>query len=422
MTPPVPSLLGALDVGNHRVLALIGERDEQAKLMIRGVGVATSAGMQNGQVVRLMPVVEAIRKAVEEAEYMAGATLESVYAATSGPFVTGRMTSASVALGPPEREVRPRDVEQAHLAVQWQALPPNHMVLNVLAHSYGLDGQEGLVDPVEMVGQKLSLEAYVLACQRQPILALERAINKAGLRVREFLFAPVAAALACLTPDERRLGSLLVDLGFATTGYVAVVGERVVAAGCLPLGSGKVNDDLVYRFQTTTQGAEDAKLRAGTMLVSEIDPEETVTVPSIDGRGHYLISRRDMNATIRLRMQEIFEIVTAQVLRECPSGMPSTGVVLVGGGSHLEGIAALAEEVFGRRCRLGDLEDVEDATNLLQASELPSRSAAVAVGLLRYAAQSWMPTVAPATRPRAGSSNWLLTKLLGLFSRKGVTR
>ncbi|NWG01170.1 MAG: cell division protein FtsA [Thermoanaerobaculaceae bacterium] len=422
MTPPVSSILGALDVGNHRVLALLAERDEHAKLVIRGVGTAASAGLQNGQVVQLQPLVAAIRKAVEEAEYMAGVTLESVYASTAGTFVTGRMTSATVALGPPEREVRSRDLEQAHLAVQWQALPPNHMVLNVLTHSYGLDGQEGLVDPIEMVGQKLSLEAYVLACQKQPVLALERAINKAGLRVKEFLFAPVAAALACLTPDERRLGSLLVDIGFANTCYAAVVGERVVAAGCLPLGSGKVNTDLVYCFHTTTQGAEEAKVQAGTVLLSEIDPEETVTVPSIDGRGHYLIPRREMNTIIRLRMHEIFEIVTKQVIRDCPSGMPSAGVVLVGGGSHLDGVAALAEEVFGTRCRLGEPEDVEDATQLLQNSELPARSAAVAVGLLTYAAHSWMPTVAPAARLQAGKSNWLLNKVRKVLSRKGVTR
>ncbi len=419
MTPP--SLYGALDVGNHRVLALIAEVNERAELLIRGVGVAPSAGMRNGQVVQLKPVVAAIRTAVEEAELMAKTPIESVWAATAGTFVSGRLTRATVPLGPREREVTARDLEQLHQAVQRQPLPPAHMVLNVMTHAYGLDDQEGLLDPLEMVGRQLSMDAYVLACQESPVRTLEKAINQAGLKVEEFLFTPVAAALATLTADERRLGSLVIDIGFGNTSYAAFAGDRLVAAGCFPIGGNKVNDDLVHRFHTTAAGAEKAKRQAGTMLLGEIDAEETVQLPTIDGRGHHIASRLDMNKIIRLRMLETFELVAADLLRQSSEDSTATGVVLVGGGSHLEGIAALAEEVFVKRCRLGEMEGVADTTQLLANSELPSRSSAAAVGLLAYASRARLPAM-PTVHVRAGRASMLSRMVRKLLAKKGVDR
>lgn len=418
--PPTSTILGALDVGNHKVLALIAELDERAELLIRGVGVAPSVGMRNGQVVQLKPVVAAIRAAVEEAELMAKVPLSRVYAATAGTFVSGRMTRAAITLGGREREVTQRDLEQLHEAAQRQPLPPGHMVLNVLSHSYGLDDQEGLLDPLEMVGRQLSMDAYVLACQESPVRTLEKAINEAGLEVEEFLFAPVAAALACLTGDERRLGSLVIDIGYGTTTYAALAGDRLLAAGCFPMGSNKINDDLVHRFQTTAVGAEKAKRESGTMLLTDVGVDETVSVPTIEGRGNHIISRLEMNRIIRLRMQETFELVAADVLRQIPDDSPTTGVVLVGGGTHLEAVAALAEEVFVRRSRLGEMEGVADATQLLESSELPSRSPAAAVGLLAYATRSQLPAATPVVRIRTDRPNWLSRLARRVIAKKGV--
>ena len=154
----------------------------------------------------------------------------------------------------------------------------------------------------------------------------------------------------------------------------------------------------MHRFQTTAAGAEKAKREAGTMLLADVGDEETISVPTIEGRGSHVISRRELCKTIRLRMQETFELIAADVLRQIPQDAPFTGVVLVGGGAHLEGLAALAEEVFVKRARLGELEGVADATHLLASSELPSRSPAVAVGLLVHARNLLLPSALPVVR------------------------
>jgi cell division protein FtsA len=408
-----PRLIAALDVGDHRVLALIAEIDARDQIVIRGVGLAPSGGMRSGQVVQMRPVVAAIKAAAEEAELMAKLPLERVYASAAGIFVSGRRTRATIAMGAREREVTLADLETLHDAVRRQPLPTGHTVLNVVSPTYALDDQDGIVDPQSMVGRQLAVDCYVLACQESPVRTLEKAINEAGLEVEEFLFAPVAAANATLTSDERRLGAVVIDIGFGNTGYAAYSADKLLAAGCFPMGSNKINDDLVHRFQTTTAGAETAKREAGTVLLTDVGDEETIAIPTIEGRGSHVVSRRELCKTIRIRMQETFELIAAEVWRQIPQDAPCTGVALSGGGGHMEGLAALAEEVFVKRARLGELEGVADATQLLASSELPTRSPAVAVGLLVHARNLLLPSALPVVREKRRKEG-----LLSRFSRK----
>lgn len=401
------SLLGALDVGNRRVLALIAELDDRRELVIRGVGMSPSAGMRHGQVVQLKPLVAAIRVAVEEAELMAKAPVSRVLAPVAGTFIIGKITRAAVTLGSREREVVRRDLEELVEAARRQPLPPGHSVLNVLTHAYSLDDQEGLLDPQEMIGRHLSMDAYVLVCQDGPLRTLEKAINAAGLEVEEFLFSPVPAALAVLSADERRLGAVVLDIGYGNTTYAAVAGDRVLAAGCFPIGSAKINDDLIHRFQTTWEAAEKAKCEAATCLYLEVDEEETLSLPSVHGRGMQVVPRRELCKVVRARIHETLELVANDILRQVPDGTPLRSVVLCGGGAHLDGLVSLAEEVFAARARLAELDSVADTTHLLASSELPPASAAVAVGLLAYARRAALPDAPPLVRPRAPRVGWL---------------
>jgi cell division protein FtsA len=414
-----PNIVAAVDVGNQRVLVLIAELDENRELVIRGVGMARSGGLRHGQVVQMSPVVEAIRGAAEEAELMAKVPLERVYASVAGTFLSGRTTRASVALGGREREVTVRDLEQLHDAVRRQPLPTGHTVLNVITDSYALDDQEGIVDPQQMVGHRLAVDAYVIACQETPVRTLEKAINAAGLEVEEFIFAPVAGSLATLTDDERHLGAVVVDIGYGCTGYAAFANDCLLAAGCFPLGSQKINDDLVHRFQTTADGAEQAKREAGTVLLAEVGEEETIAVPTIDGRASHVISRRELCQTIHFRMEETLGLVLSDITRQIPQESGFTGIVLTGGGAHMDGIVDLAEKVFFRRARLGELEGIADATQLLNTPELPARSPAVAVGLLAYGSRARVLAMAPLARFRKPGAGLLARLFRKVTTGKG---
>lgn len=414
------SMVASVDLGNHRVLVLIGELDEHRELVIRGVGLAQSAGVRTGQIVQMAPVVEAIRVAAEEAELMAKVPLERVYVSVAGTFLTGRMTRATISLGGRAREVSERDLEQLNDAVRRQPLPPGHTVLNVITHSYGLDDQEGIVDPQQMVGHQLGVDAYVIACQESPVRTVEKAINAAGLEVEEFLFAPVAAALATLTADERRLGAVVIDIGHGATSYAAFGSDRLLAAGCFPIGSQKINDDIVHRFQTTAEGAERAKREAGSVLLEEVGAEETISVPTIDGRASHVISRRELCQTIRFRLEETLGLVLADITHQVPHDVGFTGVVLTGGGAHMDGLVDLAERVFFRRARLGELEGVADATQLLNTPELPARSPAVGVGLLAYGTRAALPATAPLIKAKKRRTGKLVRLARKVFKPREV--
>lgn len=405
--PQAPGILAALDVGNHRILVLIGELGGGGELVIRGVGTAPSIGVKNGQIVQLKPVIAAIKAAVEEAEVMAKLPVEKVHVSVAGAFLGGRTTRAAIALGGREREVVWRDVDMLHDALRRQALPTGHIVLNVATPTYAVDDQDGVLDPVGMVGRHLQIDAYVIASQESPVRTLEKAVNEAGLVVEEFLFSPLAAAQATLTDDERRLGAILIDIGFANTTFAAYSGDKLLAAGCFPLGGNKLNDDLVHRFQTTTAAAERVKCDAGTVLLTDVGEDETLQVATIDGRSSHIIGRREMCKILRIRMQETFELIGAEVFRQIPPEAPCTGVVLSGGGAHLEGLVAVAEEVFGKRARLAETEGVADATHLLNTSEVPSRSSAVAIGLLVQARAAALEIGVPQPRLRRHRAGWI---------------
>lgn len=407
--------LGALDVGNRRVLALIAELDERRELLIRGVGVSPTSGLRQGQVVQLKPVVAAIRTAVEEAELMAKVPLSRVLASVAGPFIVGKATRTAVVLGSREREVALRDLEDLVDAARRQPSPPGHSVLNVLAHTYSLDDQDGILDPQEMVGRQLSMDSYVLICQDGPLRTLEKAINAAGLEVEEFLFSPVPAALATLTDDERRLGAVVLDVGHGGTSFAAVTGDRVVAAGSVSVGSARINDDLIHRFQTTWDGAEKAKCEAANCLYAEVDEDETLSLPSVHGRGTQVVARRELCKVVYLRVHEMVEYVANEILQQVPDGTNLRSVVLCGGGAHLHGLVAVAEDVFAARARLAELDGVADATHLLASSELPPASPAVAVGLLAHARRAALPDSPPLVRPRPTRANWL-QRLASRFS------
>ncbi len=417
-----PRLIAALDVGDHRVLALIAELDARDQIVIRGVGLAPSSGMRSGQVVQMKPVVAAIKAAAEEAELMAKLPVERVFASVAGIFVSGRLTRATISMGARERELTLADLETLHDAVRRQPLPTGHTVLNVLSPTYAIDDQDGILDPQAMVGRQLAVDCYVLACQESPVRTLEKAVNEAGLEVEEFLFTPVAASNATLTTDERRLGAVIIDIGYGNTGYAAYSADKLLAAGCFPIGSNKINDDLVHRFQTTATGAERAKREAGTVLLTDVGEEETISIPTIEGRGSHVVSRRELCKTIRVRMQETFELIAAEVWRQIPQDAPCTGVVLSGGGAHMEGLAALAEEVFVKRARLGELEGVADATHLLASSELPARSPAAAVGLLVHARNLLLPSALPVVRDKRHKEGLLSKISRKVFAKREVDR
>ncbi len=281
-----PRILAGLDVGNQRVLALVAELGEHDELVIRGVGVAPSAGMRAGQVVQMKPVVAAIKAAVEEAEFMAKLPVERVLASVAGTFVSGRMTRAAIMLGPREREVTAKDLTQLHAAAQRQPLPPGHTVLNVITHSYMLDDQDGVLDPQDMVGPPARRRRLRARLPGEPRPHAGEGDQRGRARRRG---VPLRAGGVGhghtdrgRTPPGRR--------SWSTSASATRPSPPSRPRSWSPPAASR---SPATRSTTTSctasrpprRGRRRSSCAAATMLLTDVGEEETLSVPTIDGRG-----------------------------------------------------------------------------------------------------------------------------------------
>ncbi|MGC8917096.1 MAG: cell division protein FtsA [Thermoanaerobaculum sp.] len=417
------AILSALDVGNSRVLALMAEATPHGEVTVRGAGVSPMGeGMQAGQVVGFASVVEHIKEAVQEAETAARMPMEHAWVSVAGSFVVGRHTVTSLPIASRPQPVTSRDLQRLWDAARWQNLPQGHTVLNVLPHDFALDDQEHLQNPEGMVGTRLSMNALVLSCKEGPLRTLEKAINDAGVAVEGFLFAPVAASLGVLTPEEKALGALVVDLGYGTTNFALWQHSHVVAAGSIPLGSQKITDDLVDQIHTTFAAAEEAKRHKITLLLDTVDEDEVVVFPTLSG-GTQKVSRRQASTVALARVSECLQMVGLHYTRQLTREVRLISVVLCGGGSHLDGVETVAARIFGCPARLGNPLAWQDATDCLTQPPFPVRSAACAVGLLHFASQTVQGRLGPASAAwqKPKKSFWQRLLGRGKVSRKEGT-
>jgi len=206
-----------LDVGTSKVAALVGEMVGGQNLDVVGLGVAESKGIRRGVVVNLEAAVDSIKKAIEEAELMAGVEIDSVYLGLSGPHIKGFNSRGVVAVAGKNREISREDVRRAIDAAKAVALPSGREILHVLPQDFVVDEQDGIADPVGMTGARLEVNVHIVTGNASSIQNLVACVNRAGVSVVDTVLEHLAASEAVLTPDEKDLGVTLVDIGGGTT-------------------------------------------------------------------------------------------------------------------------------------------------------------------------------------------------------------
>jgi len=343
-------LIAGIDVGTYKVGAVVAEFAD-GRLEVTGVGTAVSTGLRKGIVINIDATVEAIRRAVEEAELMAGCEVRNVIVSAGGTYLKGLNSHGVVPVR--SREVTRADVDRVIEAARAVALPTDREVLHLLPQEFIVDDQDGIRDPVGMMGVRLEAGVHIVTGGIGSGQNLIKCCNRAGLHVDELVGAPLACAEAVLAPEERELGVALLDIGAGTTSLLVVYGGAVRHSAVLPLGSGYVTSDLAAYLRTPFAEAEALKIRHGTASVVGSSPELAVEVPGIGGRTPQRLSVRALAEVIEPRVFETLRMARDEIARAGCSGLLTSGVVLTGGGSLLHGIADLAERVFRAPVRLG---------------------------------------------------------------------
>lgn len=374
------NLIVGLDIGTTKICAIVGEPSEDG-INIIGIGSHPSKGLRKGVVVNIESTVSAIKRAVEEAELMAGCDITTVNASITGSHIKGINSRGIVAIK--EREVRPTDLQRVIDAAQQVAIPVDREVLRVIPQEYIIDNQDGVRDPVGMSGVRLEAKVHIVTAAVSAAQNVIKCCNRAGLNVGEIILAPLATSESVLGQDEKELGVAVVDIGGGTTDIAIFANGSVMHTTVLPLGGNHLTNDVAVGLRTPANEAEKIKQRYGCVLTSLVSREETIEVPSVGGRNPRILSRQILSEILEPRMEEIFNLVRQEIARAGFEDRISAGIVLAGGCAILEGMPELAEQVFNLPVRRGMPRDVGGLTDVVRNSMY-----ATGVGLVQLAAKS----------------------------------
>ena len=343
-------LIVGLDIGTTKICAVVGEISDKS-VNIVGLGSHPSVGLRKGVVVNIEDTVESIRKAVEEAELMAGCEVTEVYAGIAGGHIKGFNSIGVIAIK--NKEVTQSDVDRVIDTARAVAIPMDREVIHIIPQEFIVDDEGGIRDPIGISGVRLEARVHMVTAAATSAHNIIKCANRAGLDVCDIVLEPIASSEAVLTPEERDLGVALVDFGGGTTDLAIFSGNSVRHTSVLALGGNNLTHDIAVGLRTPEMEAEIIKKRFGCALTSMISKDDVLEVPSAGTNRTRKISRRILGDILEPRVEEVFTLIQREMIRSGYEDLPVSGVVLTGGSSLLPGIPEVAEQVFNLPVRRG---------------------------------------------------------------------
>ena len=374
------SLVVGLDIGTSKVVAIVGQRTAEGKLEIIGLGSHPSRGLKKGVVINIDSTVQSIRRAVEEAELMAGCEVHSVYVGIAGSHVHGMNSQGVVAIR--DREVGDTDLERVIDAARAVPIPADQKIIHILPQEYAIDSQEGIREPLGMSGVRLEAKVHLVTCAVNAVQNIEKCVKRCGLAVEDVILEQLASSYAVLTEDEKELGVCLVDIGGGTTDIAIFTEGAIRHTAVIPIAGDQVTNDIAMALRTPTMHAEDIKIKYACALTQLSGPDEMIKVPSVGERPPRELSRQALAEVVEPRYDELFTLIQAELRRSGFEDRIAAGIVLTGGTAKIEGAVELAEEIFHAPVRLASPQFVEGLNDVVS-----NPIYATGVGLLHYALQ-----------------------------------
>jgi cell division protein FtsA len=372
------NLVVGLDIGTTKVCAIVSEMNGDGVVDIIGVGHSPSRGLRKGVVVNIESTVDSIRRAVEDAELMAGVEIRSAFVGIAGGHIKGINSRGVIAVSGKNREITQQDVDRVIDAAKAVALPVDREVIHVLPQEFMIDDQGGIKEPLGMCGIRLEAEVHIVTGAVASAQNIIKCANKAGLEVQDIVLQQLASSEATLTPEEKELGCILVDVGGGTTDVAVFVEGSIYHTAVLAVGGDMLTNDIAIGLRTPHPEAESLKRKYGCALASMTRPEEKIEVPSVGGRRPRVLARQTLCEIIQPRLEELFMLVDREVQRAGYTGRVSGGVVVTGGSSIMEGVPELAEQLFDMPVRRGIPRGVGGLTDVISS---PMYATGVGLGI-----------------------------------------
>jgi cell division protein FtsA len=375
-------IICGLDIGTSKICMMIARSRPGGNLELLSSGYSDSAGLKKGVVVDLEEAAASIRKAADEAESKSNVSVDWVYAGVSGDHIRSFNCHGAISVEGKNHEVTEEDMAQAMQAAQSIPVPPGREIIHVLPQEYILDSRGDIQNPIGLTGSRLDVNAHVVTCDSALLQNLVNAVNKAQMRVKRTVLQQLASAEAVLTPDEKELGTAVIDIGGGTTDIALFVKNSILFTSVVPVGGAHFTRDLAVGLRTPIEDAEKIKKAYGTVIEEKIANDEVVEVPGVGTRSARDLPRKMICEILTARAVELMELVKKQLISSGEREKAVAGVVITGGGSMLEGMVEMSEQVLEMPVRQGLPLSIPGLVD-----ELCHPVYATAIGLAMFGAQ-----------------------------------
>src|SRR5215216_3276844 len=345
------NLIVGLDIGTSKIVAIVAEVTADGGLNVIGLGTQPSRGLKKGVVVNIEATMASIQRVLEEAELMADCKITGVYTGIAGSHIRSLNSSGMVAIK--EKEVTQADIDRVMETAKAVNILNDQQVLHVLNQEFIIDGQEDVREPIGMSGIRLEVKVHIVTGAVSAAQNIMKCVRRCGLEVRDLVLQPLASAMAVLSEDEKDLGVCLVDIGGGTTDIAVFTHGAIRHTAVIPIAGDQITNDIAMALRTPTKDAEDIKCRFGCALRGMADPHEMVEVAGVGDRGTRQLSRQTLAEVIEPRVEELYSMVQAELRRSGFEELLSSGIVITGGSSSLQGMVELGEEIFHMPVRVG---------------------------------------------------------------------
>lgn len=379
--PRKNSYIAGLDIGTTKICCVLAQIIENQEIQVLSVGQSESKGLRKGVVVNMEETVESIKAAIEEAESRAGIPIESVYVGISGDHIRGVNSRGVVPVRGKHNEIGNDDIRRVMEAARAVTIPADREIVHVIPQEFIIDGQDGIYNPTGMTGTRLEVNVHLVTSSISNTQNVVTSVNHAGMMVDNTVLQQLASAEAILTRDEKELGCIVVDIGGGTADVAIFSRNAVWHTAVLPLGGNHITKDIAVGLRTPIHEAERIKKSSACVLPSLLQGEESVEVPSVGGRSPRLLSRKILCEIVQPRAEEILTLVQQEVKRSGFEKQLVAGAVLTGGGSLLEGLLELSEQILDMPVRRGYPKAAE---GLPESFRTPANSTAIGLILHGY--------------------------------------
>ncbi|HZF02197.1 MAG TPA: cell division protein FtsA [Methylomirabilota bacterium] len=373
------NIIVGLEIGTSKVCAVVGEQNADGGLNIVGVGQSRSRGVRKGEVVDTAQAEDDVRNAIVEAEQMADVEIRNVYLGVTGGHIRGFNNRGVHPVVSADREISDDDVQDVIKNAKAINLPTENNVVHAIRQHFFVDGQDGVTNPVGMLGSRLEVDVHVVHGHTNRLQNAIRLVKGLQLEVDEIVFNGLASSLALLTNDQKELGALVIDIGGGVTDYVVYVGGVIKYTGVLAIGGDHMSNDLAYGLKVPLSRAEKLKVEHGSAIVNEAVKGQTVTITNELGLPLKTVNVEHLQRIMSLRVEEIFQLIAQDLENAGLFDYLRAGVFLCGGGARIPHIAKVAEPILQMPVSIGQTNSVSGLKSALDQPEFVT-----AIGLAKF--------------------------------------